>query len=49
MSRIRREGDSLDTMPVTGSFHFTASGCRLADFIAEGLALCASCESVELN
>ena len=38
--------DSLDTKPVTGSLHFTASGCRLADFIAEGL-LCASRDLAE--
>ena len=30
--------DSLDTKPVTGSLHFAASGCHLADLIAEGLA-----------
>ena len=41
--------DSLDTTPVTGSLHFAASGCRLADFIAEGLVVCVSRESVELN
>ena len=39
--------DSLDTKPVTGSLHFSASGCRLADFIAEGLVLCASRDSAE--
>ena len=39
--------DSLDTKPVTGSLHFAASGCRLADFIAEGLVLCASRDSAE--
>ena len=39
--------DSLDTKPVTGSLHFTASGCRIADFIAEGLVLCASRDSAE--
>ena len=27
--------DSLDTKPVTGSLHFAAPGCCLADFIAE--------------
>ena len=32
---------------VFGSLHFTASGCRLADFIAEGLVLSALSESVE--
>ena len=32
---------------MTGSLHFTASGCRLADFIAEGLVLCALRKSVE--
>ena len=32
--------DSLDNKPVTGSLHFAAPGCRLAEFIAEGLVLC---------
>ena len=32
--------DSLDTTPVTGSLHFAASGCRLANFSDEGLVLC---------
>ena len=33
--------DSRDNTPVTGSLHFAASGCRPADFITEGLVLCA--------
>ena len=32
--------DSFDNTPVTVSLHFAAPGCRLADFIAEGLVLC---------
>ena len=32
--------DSLDNKPVTGSLHFAAPGCRLAEFTAEGLVLC---------
>ena len=31
---------SLDTTPVTGSLHFTACDCRLADLLAVGLILC---------
>ena len=38
---------SLDTTAVTRSLHFAASGCCLADFIAEGLVLCASRDSAE--
>ena len=32
--------DSVDTMPVTGSLHFAACDCRLADLLAVGLILC---------
>ena len=39
--------DPLDTKPVTGSLDFASSGCRLADFIAEGLVLCESRDSAE--
>ena len=39
--------DLLDTKPVNGSLHFADFGCRLADFIADGLVLCASRDSAE--
>ena len=33
---------SIDTTPVTGSLHFAACDCRLADLLAVGLILCVS-------